>query len=343
MSEISITTSAVPDSGPVSSAVSAPPVTATPPSDTGAVTAETPETAAPRDFAEALRRRDAEAHPPETPTTPAPATAAPVVPAESAPAPHGPIPLERHQAILENARAKTREEITGALEQQYGGHIQLGEAFRQNPVETAIGILQQLQANPVYAPQLTTAAARMLAARRGQGSAADPQPEADLSGTDAEGRQVRFYSAEQQAKREAWLTQRLLSQFKQELAPIQQAYQQTREEREHAERQAVVLESVKGKLASWREQPGFREHEADLKPVQAEMVAQGMDPWTALGLAYAKVVLPKLQAQTHTKLVADAARKAAGTTENPATVTPAPPRRSRSFTEALERAAGGAA
>lgn len=365
MSDISITTSAVSDSGSASSASPAPSAPVSPPSDTGTgapALAAPSDTSRPVSFAEALARREQAASDTATPPVPAQAAATPGVSptetpdspeAETAvdpnapPAPEqssGPIPFARHKAALENARLKEREAVAAQVQQQYGEHIKLGEAFRHNPVEAAIQVLSELQTNPAYAPQLTSLAARMLAQRRGQSQPqADAMPEPDLTGVDGNGQQVRFYSAEQQAKREAWMTNRLMAQMRQELAPLQQAHQQTEAQRAEQARVAQMTETISSRLGAWRQRPGFTEHEADLKPVQANYVAQGYDPWTAMGLAYADVVIPKLQAQQQTRLVASAARKAAGTTDNPATVTPTPPRRARSFSEAFERLAGGRA
>lgn len=355
MSDISITTGAVDSGSSPAPSSPAPSPTVTPPSDTG-TSGSAPDSSQadsrPLSFAEALERRAAaETAPPpsavpdpaaatpgaspiETPASPdgAPTTDAPAAPTS------GPIPFERHKAALENARTKTREEVTAQLQQQYGEHIRLGETFRENPVQAAIQVLSELQANPVYAPQLASVAARMLANRRGQTQ--DAMPEADLTGLDANGQQVRFYSDAQQAKRDAWIANRLMQQMRQELAPLQQAHQEAAERQQHEAARQQLTESVQSRLNEWRQRPGFAEHEKDIKTVQAQYAARGHSAWDALNFAYLDVVLPRLQAQAQNRFVTEAARKAAGTTDNPATVSPTPPRRSRSFAEALARAAG---
>lgn len=360
MNDITISTSAVPDSGSASSASPAPSTPATPPSDTGAgaagTSAPSADTARPLSFADALARAE-QAHTAAPPPTETPAAAAtpgeaPIAPPDSpeelaadpnappAPEQRGPIPFERHKAALENARQKAREEIAAQVRTEYGEHIRLGEAFRANPVEAAITVLQELQQNPAYAPQLTSLAARMLAQRRGQNQAESAMPEPDLTGVDGNGQQVRFYSADQQAKRDAWLAQRLLSQVRQEVQPLQQAHQQTVAEQQRQAQQQQTVAAASKLIQTWSSQPGFAENKDAIRQAQAKFYAEGYDSQTALGLAYAQVVTPWMRAQQQNQMVASAAQKAAGTTANPAAVTPTPRSRPRSFAEALERAAG---
>lgn len=279
------------------------------------------------------------------PPTPAPATAAPeadpnapaaaVVPA---PSDKGPIPFERHQAILDNARKKTLGEVASRVEQHFGPAIQLQQRLRSDPAGTLTQLFDEAMSNPDLGPTLRSHAARVLAGSRGK-PAGSEEPQPDLSGQDDQGQTVRFYSAEQQAKRDVWARQQILAEVDARTAPFQKDLQ-TRAQREQAEQQnAAIRQNVTSRLTTWREQPGFTEHEAEIAEQQAALVAQGLDTWSALGLAYTKVyqakVLPTVRADSQTALVKEAARKAAGSTAHSGTVAPSTQARPKDWDEAF--------
>ena len=111
----------------------------------------------------------------------------------------GPIPFDRHESALKNARAKTQAEITQQFQQQYGAHVELGNRFQADPIGTMTQLLQEFSQHPEYGPQVAAIAARTLGARRGQQQpqvAEDTEPQADFQGPDG----TPFMSAPQQAK-----------------------------------------------------------------------------------------------------------------------------------------------
>ena len=151
----------------------------------------------------------------------------------------GPIPVQRHKAILEHTRTKARDDAKADVQREYGWALSLGaqqfqtvsDFARQaatDPVQFALGILDELTASPQYATQLRSHVARILATRQktggngGNGHAsaaseeiAEPQPDMLVDG-------YAWYSAKQQAERDRWLTNKLLTQVRSEMAPLQQ-------------------------------------------------------------------------------------------------------------------------
>jgi hypothetical protein len=292
------------------------------------------------DAATATPEQPASAQPTPEPAIAAPVAEtpeAPVVPENAQSEAAGPIPFDRHKAALENARTKTREEVTAQLEKQYAPIREFAQKFHSDPVASALQLMQELQANPFYAPQLTSAAARMLASQRGK-TADSAMPEPDLQTPDG----MKLYSADQLAKRDEWLTNKLLAQVRGELAPVQQQYQQQQALQAQQQHRAQTAQAVKSLYESWKARPHFEDHKEDIAVAQKRLVDEGVDYRTAIGLAYAEVmdtiVRPKLQAQTHTSLVKKAVDKAAASTSNPAAVAPAPPGRPKSMRDALEKA-----
>jgi hypothetical protein len=306
---------------------------------------------------EALQRAaapPASATPEATPSadaTAAPATEAPADPAKppavESPTPEpakGPIPFERHQSALDNARKKAAEAAQATFVKQYGSQLQVVQQLTSNPDVAIPQLYAEWRQSKGLPPEMDASdAGRALAARRGQTTPAS-MPEPDLVGTDGSGRQVAFYSAEQLARRDAWAQQQMLSQFRQEFAPIQQEYAQTKADREQQARVEQVRTVVGKTLTTWRDKPGFKEHEAEIKVRQAELVDAGEQPLVALGLAYAEIVPSRLasrtQASTQQSFVQQAAQKIAGSQNNPGQVAPAPPRRPRNPSELAKLLAG---
>lgn len=287
---------------------------------------------------------------PVDPTTPAPAIAAPDpagdAPSEAevvAPSDKGPIPFERHKSIVENTRTKTLNEVASRVEQHFGPAIALQRQLQTDPVGTFTQLVDEALEHPQIGAAVLSHMARALSARRGQKTAAvgAEEPGPDLTGQDDQGREVRFYSAEQQAKRDAWARAQILSEVDARTAPLQQDLK-SRADREAAERRNTEIRTtVTARLEKWRERPGFAEHEADIAAAQADYVRQGIDTWNALGLAYADVVqakvLPKAQATSQQDLVRQAVKKAAASTASPSMAAPSAKARASSWDEAFDQ------
>lgn len=263
-------------------------------------------------------------------TTPAPAIAEPATDATDAPVEAengqpvaGPIPLDRHEAILRNTRDKTIRDVVSQVERKYGGAIQLQQRMASDPIGTLAQLIDEAVAHPEIGQHVIGQLARTLGARRQARSELQPiQTEAG-----------EFYSAAQ-------VKQLVEQSIAERMQPLEQ-------DREARAREAAALrfreqtaQTVKSRLSQWEQQPGFSDHKSEIAAKQQEFVSQGADTWTALGLAYAAVVPPKLQAKQTNQFVQEAVRKANASTSNPATVAPTLKPRPRDFREALAQARG---
>lgn len=331
----STTSGTTSDTTASSSSVSSAPVSTSAPS--------TPDTSRPTTLDEAFAAQGLTGGPDpdsDTPAPPAPvpATVEPVAPvAEAVTAPpdqKGPIPFERHDAIVKNVREKTAREVVGQVQQHYGPAIDFQYRLQADPGGTLTQLISEAVADPTLGPVITAHLARTLGARRGQKVVTEePQPDLDA------GNGVLLYSHEQQQKREAWLRQQMAAEMNQRLAPIEQDRQQ-REAQIAAERQAQqTRQTVTSRLSEFQKRPGFKDHERDIAERQQQYVDSGMDTWSALGLAYADVytekVVPQERAKSQSQLVSQAVAKANASTSNPANVAPSTLPRPKSWDEAF--------
>jgi len=256
------------------------------------------------------------------PTTPAPAIAepgtdptAPAVDPQATSA-KGPIPFDRHEAILQNTRQKTAQDVVSQVQQRFGGAIQFQQQFSNDPIGTLTQLVDEAVSDPHLGQQFVSHLARTLSARR----------KTEITPIDTEVGPV--YTADQvQALMEQTIAQRL--------APIEQDRQRAEQQRAAEQQRMQTRETVVSRLSAWQKQPGFKDHEPQIAAKQQEYVNQGMDTWSALGLAYSEVVIPTLKAQQATQFVSDAVRKAQASTNNPATVAPITKPRPKSFAEAF--------
>jgi hypothetical protein len=308
--------------------------------------------ARPTSFAEALTR--AADSQPANPGVPPPASAPPPAaapeqppqtetpPAETAQAvdtKKGPLPYERHEAILKNARRDTEAQVTQRFQQQYGPHVELGNRIQADPVGTVVGLIQGLASHPEHGQAVISALARTLGGRRGQ-AASDQEPQADLQSPDG----TQVYSAERLAQIRAYDRQQILKEVDSRLEPLQSREQQrVAAEKQSAEvtaaneRMAKVLEPYKQAL------PDFEKHKPALREKSREYLEQGFDAQTALGLAVThilrEVVMPSRAAQSQQQLLADAVRKSTGSTSVPGSAPAAPAGRPRDFHQGFSRIA----
>lgn len=324
--------------GTPSPATPAPPA----PAPSSSLSADTPAS-----FAEALTARMAVPAPAD-PATPPPVGDPPpaalvqapaVVAADPAvPEPKGPIPYDRHESILKNARTKTETETAQRFQQQYGAHVELGNRISADPVGTVVGLIETLAAHPEHGAAVISALARTLGGRRSQAVVADQEPQADLQTSDG----TLVYSAPQLAKHAAWQRSQLESAFDQRLAPLQQREEQrlaheriTQAKADAHTRMAKVLEPYKQML------PDFETHKPVLWEKAQGYLAEGHDAQTALGLSVLSVlherVVPAQTAQRQQQLVAQAVAKSTGSTSAPGTAPAAPAGRPTSFEDAFQR------
>lgn len=280
---------------------------------------------------------------PPTPEAPAPAPATEEPPKVDATAEEtaGPIPFERHKAVLESTRKKAAEEAVQQFQQQYGEAIQFATAFNADPVATAVGLMDRLQTHPEYGPQLKSYAARVLSQRRQQQPPADPEPQADVVFKYEDGSEGRTFSDAQLRKWQEWNTKQMRQQLTQELAPVMQIAQREKAEQAKQQYVAQVTDSYRPFAEEIMAMPGFAEHRDEILTRQRELFdqssrsGQAVDPMQLVLRAYREIVPAKLQQQQQQQLVTSAMAKAAGRDANPAAVVASPPPTPKSLTDAF--------
>jgi hypothetical protein len=286
-----------------------------------------PETASPA--AEPASSEPAADPPPEG------ATALPATDATNADAPSepGPIPYSRHKEILEGERTKLAEQeakwqrvawadelaTAGYTPEQIREAIGTQRALRENPVAALEELYGAIQNSPHYAEQARSFAGKLLGSKA-QAEDAEPQP--DLIGQDANG-QFRVYSAEQLAKREAWLERRMVGQLEQRFQPLIQSHQQAQQR----EQQAELWRSAEAELATYKDRPGFTEHKAEI----AALVGQGKALADAYNHILVTKVIPKLQETGKAQAMADFQKQAQASSAKPSTAAPVTPANPKSF------------
>jgi len=276
---------------------------------------------------------------------PTPAAEEPVTPigeppeavAQAAADTKGPIPFDRHERILQNARVKTEQEVTQRFSQQYGAHVELGDRIARDPVGTVVGLIESLANHPDHGTAVISALARTLGSRRGA-AADDVEPQADLQTPDG----TLVYSAPQLAAWHQWNQKRFEQQIDQRLGPLQEREQariaQERLESAKAEanqRMSKVIEPYKKLLPDWDR------HKPKLLEKSQAFLQEGYDAQTSLGLAVMSVltsdVVPARAASQQQALVAQAVAKATGSTSQPGTAVAGVATRPKDFTEAFGR------
>jgi hypothetical protein len=286
-----------------------------------------PETASPA--ADPASSEPAADPPPES------ATALPATDATNADAPSepGPIPYSRHKEILEGERTKLAEQeakwqrvawadelaTAGYTPEQIREAIGTQRALRENPVAALEELYGAIQNSPHYAEQARSFAGKLLGSKA-QAEDAEPQP--DLIGQDANG-QFRVYSAEQLAKREAWLERRMVGQLEQRFQPLIQSHQQAQQR----EQQAELWRSAEAELATYKDRPGFTEHKTEI----AALVGQGRPLADAYNHILVTKVIPKLQETGKAQAMADFQKQAQASSAKPSTAAPVTPANPKSF------------
>jgi hypothetical protein len=276
------------------------------------------------------------------PTAPAPT--APVAPEQTPPVTEaqnrGPIPYDRHESILKNAREKAAQEAEARFQQQYGEAFTVLAEFQKDPGSAIANIIAEGMANPDLAPIVAQAAARALAGRRGQQQpqqAEEPEPQADLQLPDG----TPLMSAQRLAEWRAWNDRRLMAQFDQKLAPIQQREQKIAAKEKHDAAFADAKGRMKTVLERYQSRPHYAEHKDAIREKTVALMNEGVDAVTAIGAAYAEiletVVLPARASAEKQALVQQAVEKSKGSTAPPGAVMPSSQGRPRSMAEALKQ------
>ena len=225
-------------------------------------------------------------------------------------------------------------------QQEFQQVTELAKRASADPIGYLQDFIKELQADPTHAAQLRSLAARALA-QRSQASPEPQEPQPDLPIQLEDGRVVHLYSAEQQAKREAFLQQQWMQAMDQKIQPLRQTHEQLQAERAAAQAQAADQQFASGITSDIKTRPGVTED-----AMKAMALAIANDPhlpakpsYDQLALAteraYRTVVLPTLSQQAEAKLLDSLKTKAtASTSVNPGSAAPSTPHSPRSFHDA---------
>lgn len=263
--------------------------------------------------------------------TPAPvaATAPPSDDAPDAstePALTGGIPPDRHKAILENTRAKARDEALAEWRQRHGWAEQIDRSQLESWSQTAarmasdpVGFWQEfgaeLQNHPVYSQQLKSHAARVLGQRQAV-QQDDTEPQADLQTEDG----TPVFSAKRQQEWRAWHDRQLEKRFEERLAPLQETHAQVQDARQRELIDHASTQFATQQLTAIKALPHYEEFKGDIKAAFAAMPTPEHPMGYAVNLrdAYLKVVLPQLSQRERSQVMAEMKTKATATTASPA-------------------------
>ena len=272
----------------------------------------------------------------------APATAAPVqtatTPDVNPSTESGPIPLDRHTAILANAREKAKAEALAEWRQQYGWAESMPrdqvtamsdwyQRAAQDPVKFAADLVDELAADPSHAPALRSQAARLLRAARAQ---AETDIEPDIPVLNDQGQVVsKAFSADR-------VRQLIAREVEKAVNPLQQSQHQ-REQREQQETYQRQLQTFTRQessriRAAVEKLPHATEH-WDAIVAKAKTYSEDIPVGEALRAAWAEVVGPLLTARAKTEVLDTLKTKAAAAAGavNPATAASATTTRPKSF------------
>ena len=265
-----------------------------------------------------------------TASTPAPASGAPASTPEATAAPQepGPIPYARFKEINDQlASLRWAKDVDRTAIQEAE---RIGRLYQTDRVGYLRNVIAESLADQDLAPLIRSEAARVLAGARGQ--APEPAIEPDIPVYDAQGQLVaQTFSAD----RVQQIVQRAIQEaIGKEVNPIKQTFAQQQaavkaaEQRQQTERQINAIYSRAEKL------PLFKEHDAEI--AQAMTKFTDAHPSEQVYLAWAEVVLPKLDQKSQAKLLGHLQTQAAGASVQPNASTSSAPPKFKSFREAAE-------
>lgn len=235
----------------------------------------------------------------------------------------GPIPFDVHHTALANARTKAIEARDQQWQEKAGWVLalpqnqqeaapQLVRDFYTNPAMFIANVYSTLANHPQWGPQLRA----FIGQGNGNGHAPvsdEPQPDVEIIVNPQTGQTVRSYSADQQAKREAWLSKQYDQRFEQRLAPFEEARRAEKDRADRAEFDRQATASVNQSTARILK---ILDERTDLVGHVNTLIDSGMH-WLDAAIQVREQHLKPQQAQQATATAADTMRrKAAGNTAN---------------------------
>jgi hypothetical protein len=237
-----------------------------------------------------------------------PTAASAGTPAQPSGQPNEP-PRERWNDILDNARRKTRAEVAAEYQERYG-------RFEQDPWGAVQEWLDSASKHSVYGPLVN----QWTTARVKQSAPPDlgEEPQADIPVVDVQGQVTSHtYSDKQLRKWQKWnqaQSQQALDQRLGSIEQQQQAWQQ-REQQAHIMQQAH--QGAAQTLGALRQQPYFKEHEADIRQALMEHEEWGDNVHAAYNWVLTNKILPTLSQAEQRAVVDSINNKATGASISP--------------------------
>lgn len=241
-------------------------------------------------------------------------------PAASATSEQGPIPYERHKAVLENARKEAQQQLQqfawakGLSEQEVRAAIrkaQLVDESSRDPIAFHRKLGEWLKSHPMFGPRL-------------QADAGEAEPEPDLVAENGQ----KVYSADQLRKWQAWNQQKLTAQMTELVSPLQQRLQAQ-------DAQSSAKEWAQQQLDEARTWEGFADLQASIR--ERMQKDKRLTLHTAYQRAYQEEYLPRQKQRLRDELVAEMNTKATAGTANPsAPAAQAQPLKDKSWEQVLK-------
>lgn len=224
----------------------------------------------------------------------------------------GPIPFERHEAALANARTKAAEEATTKALERFAWAQGLDPA----DVKAKLAVIARLYDDPKKFK------ADLEAEMKASGLIEEPEeamPEADI--VDPTGT-LKTYSIDAFKKALAIETKKIAKQLRAEMAPLQERHKTDQEKADAATKQGHIDRVTASTMAGIRALPHFPKDKAEEGKILAEMRAIPAETRAAVGGVAAlymafeayktKHVYPTLQATAAEEVRKANAKKAAG-------------------------------
>lgn len=214
----------------------------------------------------------------------------------------GPIPFDRHEAALKNAREqfKWAQELTG-------------QGYSPEDVKTAVTLLARLRGDAKGFWQQLGSELGSAGKAGNTEEVEEAYPEADLVSQDGK---LKAFSADALMKALAVQEKRLLKKFESNIQPLTKFYSDQMTAQQQAEQQEQLRQSTAVLLEQARALPHFKENEQAIKENLKAMdvsLRRQLGAGASLMLAYNQFLAsrqPALQAQTEQKVRDDFSRKA---------------------------------
>jgi hypothetical protein len=212
---------------------------------------------------------------PSAESSPAPDDAPPVATPTASPppaehTPKGPIPFDRHEAILKKAREDRAAELNElAWAKQVPPEardrlVAMAQRVEGDPVGFLVELADEVQRDPRHAASLKSYAARLLAQRRPQAVPTpedDPMPTADIV---VDGH--RWYSEQRQAERDQWFAKKLAAELggvvDERLKPFVSITERVAEQERTQAQTKAATEFATREFEAVSALPGFLDHRA---------------------------------------------------------------------------------